>query len=269
MIRVVSIVLIWANFTGAVVSNWNTPLPGTAGRGNESIIWAGSVLELSSINTHLFQCNVTVEGTATYRLLNDSDGRFRINSTTGSVFTHALLDYEQTPTLQIIIEATDSQDSGRGTATVTVKVQDLNDNSPMFTSSVYNVSVSDGAKAGTTVHHFSALDRDGPGPNSHITYKIKSQDTSGNGTFVINSTTGVLSVANNKTINRAEKSEYKFDVIAMDAGVPSNSGTAMVTIHVVGETKEKTSKAPNSLRMMWTTCVITVILARGVSRMRH
>ncbi|WAR11456.1 hypothetical protein MAR_025636 [Mya arenaria] len=81
MIRVVSIVLIWANFTGAVVSNWNTPLPGTAGRGNESIIWAGSVLELS---------------------------------------------------------ATDSQDSGRGTATVTVKVQDLNDNSPMFTSSVYN-----------------------------------------------------------------------------------------------------------------------------------
>ena len=62
------------------------------------------------------------------------------------------LDYENRTSIDITVTAIDNPDGemhNTGTATITINVVDVNDNSPMFTQQVYNVSVFEEAETFT------------------------------------------------------------------------------------------------------------------------
>ena len=70
-----------------------------------------------------------------------------------------------------------------------VRVLDINDNAPMFSQLVYNVTVGEDASNGTAVIVVSATDGDA-GQNAAIRYSLRG--ITDNRPFNINSMTGVI-----------------------------------------------------------------------------
>lgn len=70
------------------------------------------------------------------------------------------------------MEATDQGQSEprRSVARITVKVVDVNDNAPAFVEIPFTANVTSDIPAGQRVIKVTAIDADGPGPNSEIYY---------------------------------------------------------------------------------------------------
>lgn len=103
----------------------------------------------------------------TYRLNPNSPflDTFSIASTSGVIRTIGEIDYEQYPAYELEIIAEDSGMPPRtGSATVRIATINLNDNPPLFTSSVYQVTVSENAGEGTNLLFVTATDPDGLSP---------------------------------------------------------------------------------------------------------
>ncbi|GFO23560.1 cadherin-23, partial [Plakobranchus ocellatus] len=99
------------------------------------------------------------------------------------------------------------------TATVRVNVLDDNDNTPVFLPYETSFEVSEDVDVGYRVTKFSATDRD-IGDFARITYTLAGPDND-DGSFVINSTTGELTVA--KALDRESKASYRIEVVASDS----------------------------------------------------
>ncbi|KAG7263204.1 hypothetical protein CRUP_028136 [Coryphaenoides rupestris] len=92
-------------------------------------------------------------GDVRYSLLKDKDTHsdwFSIDSLTGIITTATALDFESEPKPSVLVVATDS---GRpplsSTATVDIVLQDINDNSPVFSRTFYNTSIKENTPVGT------------------------------------------------------------------------------------------------------------------------
>ncbi|XP_018105995.1 protocadherin-16 [Xenopus laevis] len=86
---------------------------------------------------------------------------FSINPDTGVITTSAPLDYEQEPHPKITVVASDQgQPSLSSTALVRIHLLDVNDNEPVFSSPVYNATLSEGTARGSCFLQVSALDSD-------------------------------------------------------------------------------------------------------------
>lgn len=89
-------------------------------------------------------------------------------SSSGLLFLSAPLDYETQRSHRLTIRA---EDAGRpsltSTQTLTVEVEDVNDQSPVFQRHVYNASVVENRGAGEPVIRVSATDTDSG--NTHRT----------------------------------------------------------------------------------------------------
>ena len=95
---------------------------------------------------------------------------FTIDSSMGVIRTIGSIDYERYPVYNLEILAEDSgTPQGTGTATVRIITNNLNDNPPRFTESVYQASVSDNVQVGTNLRFVTATDSDDLAP---ITYGI-------------------------------------------------------------------------------------------------
>lgn len=68
--------------------------------------------------------------TPSFELLDDADGSFSINESTGEITTTFALDREQQETYAIVIQVSDGLNTGNSTLTVTL--EDINDNSPEY-----------------------------------------------------------------------------------------------------------------------------------------
>ncbi|XP_009999187.1 PREDICTED: cadherin EGF LAG seven-pass G-type receptor 2-like, partial [Chaetura pelagica] len=111
-----------------------------------------------------------------YTLLETSTGfPFAINNSTGWIVVASELDREAVDFYGFGVEA---QDQGHppmaSSASVSVTILDVNDNSPEFTQREYSARLNEDAAVGTSVLTVSALDRDA---NSVITYQISSGNT--------------------------------------------------------------------------------------------
>lgn len=137
------------------------------------------------------------------------------------------LDYESFPDdFNLTVMAYDKSFNPRfGTSVVRVQVQDENE-PPVFSVPVYNVSLSEGEGIGTPVIIVEAIDRDA-GANGTITYSIPT-----NVRFSINSETGLISSAST-SINREFENLIIFNVTATDRGNPPRSSIADVRITIL------------------------------------
>ncbi|XP_075820597.1 cadherin EGF LAG seven-pass G-type receptor 3 isoform X4 [Microtus pennsylvanicus] len=170
-------------------------------------------------------------GLVHYNIISgNSRGHFAIDSLTGEIQVVAPLDFEAEREYALRIRA---QDAGRpplsnNTGLASIQVVDINDHTPIFVSTPFQVSVLENAPLGHSVIHIQAVDAD-HGENSRLEYSLTgvAPDTP----FVINSATGWVSVSG--PLDRESVEHYFFGVEARDHGSPPLSASASVTVTVL------------------------------------
>ena len=196
-----------------------------------------TVNENQNPGTLVGDVTTTTEGTnIVYTLLNSSD--FSIDPTNGQIFTAKSLDYEQTNSYTVTVRAIVDEDGGVATglngysdASVLISVNDLNDNTPVFASSSYSVTVSETSTASVAI---VTSDSDGTGVNNVVVVSI---DPSYNGgadsaSFVYSS--GSFDVNGNAGLDYdAGTRNFEIRLLAIDSGTPTLTGTATVNVQVV------------------------------------
>ncbi|RMB96900.1 hypothetical protein DUI87_26970 [Hirundo rustica rustica] len=126
------------------------------------------------------------------------------------------LDREQQAEVAFSISAVDGGTPPRsGTALIRVVVLDVNDNTPVFTQTLYKVSVMENSSQDTLVVVVSASDLDA-GTNGEIVYSIFQNSEENLQTFKINPETGQIRLK--KPLDYEEKKTYEIDVQATDGG---------------------------------------------------
>ncbi|KAL0180025.1 hypothetical protein M9458_025467, partial [Cirrhinus mrigala] len=91
-----------------------------------------------------------VNGQVRYRLVSHTD-LFRI-STDGSIFTAVPLDREERAQYDLVVQASDgAKDPRRTTVTLSIKVLDVDDNSPSFSQPAYHVTLPENSPVGMII----------------------------------------------------------------------------------------------------------------------
>lgn len=110
----------------------------------------------------------------TYDLVNDG-GYFRIDQITGNILVSRQLDREAVEIHHMTVYARDNGDNIRSSSTiVTVTVNDVNDNAPVFDQNQVTVSFKENRSCANSIMKISASDADkADTPNSQITYSLK------------------------------------------------------------------------------------------------
>ncbi|KAK3610573.1 hypothetical protein CHS0354_009013 [Potamilus streckersoni] len=153
---------------------------------------------------------------------------FSIDPIDGQIRVLRKLDYEDQKDYQLRILAQDSGSPVRtNSTTVWVRVQDVNDNDPIFQTSPIRGSVLESEKQGSPVQTVRASDRDS-GKNGELVYSIS--NSSSGLPFTIDPVTGIISVV--AALNRETKDMYNFVVIVKDKGDPPRSASTDIIIDI-------------------------------------
>ncbi|CAN2390491.1 homophilic cell adhesion via plasma membrane adhesion molecules [Pristimantis euphronides] len=140
----------------------------------------------------------------------------------GSTFLELILenalDRETQSLHALILTAMDGGKPVRsGTAVIRIIVTDVNDNFPIFTQSVYKVSINENTLVNTTIITVNSTDKD-EGVNGQVTYSFSM--TSGNvhhtGAFSIHPVTGDIKI--NEKLDFEKIRNYELSVQAKDGG---------------------------------------------------
>lgn len=156
-------------------------------------------------------------------------GVVQITAKTNPIFIH--------DTYKLKISASDG--INKGYYMLTVEIEDVNDNNPIFTQcSRYNPSVAEQASVGTIVIKVTAQDTD-RGRNGEVEYEIREPQrvkaqASSLSDFKIDNTTGVITT--NMIFDREIKNRYILLVIALDGGhsrSPAERNSASCQLEIV------------------------------------
>uniref|UniRef100_A0A8D0FG95 Protocadherin Fat 4 n=1 Tax=Strix occidentalis caurina TaxID=311401 RepID=A0A8D0FG95_STROC len=181
-----------------------------------------------------------------YRIVaGNEEGRFRLNITLNpsgeGAFLHLVsrggLDREATPTYQLLVQVEDKgEPRRRGYLQVNVTVQDINDNPPIFSQTLYQARVPEDAPVGASVLQVAAADAD-EGTNADIRYRLEGGDGGGGGEgagslpFEVDPESGVIRIREH--LDYEMRQQYSLTVQAMDRGVPALSGRAEALIRLL------------------------------------
>jgi hypothetical protein len=173
-------------------------------------------------------------GAVTYSLIGDtSGGGFTINATTGvvSVTDPTKINFETAPGHAYTVTVQSSDGTLANSQTFTIAVTDVAPTAPVDSNGATN-TVAEGAANGSTVGiTASSTDVNGPG----VTYSLVG-DTSGGG-FTINSTTGVITVADGTKLDYETTPSHAYTVTAQASdGTLTNSQTFTIALTDVAPT---------------------------------
>lgn len=175
-----------------------------------------------------------------YRII-DGDGLSILQISTdketqeGIITLQKELDFEKKSSYNLKIEVSNANVDSRfqplgpftDTASVRLVVEDV-DEAPQFSSSLYRMSVSEAARAGTAIGTVSAHDPDTT--NSPVRYSID-RNTDLERYFNIDANTGVITIA--KSLDRETNEEHNITVLAMESQNPTQVGRGFVLISLV------------------------------------
>ncbi|XP_063045465.1 protocadherin alpha-3-like [Engraulis encrasicolus] len=141
------------------------------------------------------------------------------------------LDREKTPRFDLLVTAVDGGSPARtGTLTITVNVLDINDNAPVFTKSLYKVSIPEHTAVGTVITQLQATDAD-EGLNKDVVYSFSSSTPKNvMETFEIDARTGEVRVKGN--IDFEESQAFEIRIQATDKGQIPMSGHSKLLVAV-------------------------------------
>ncbi|XP_041983025.1 cadherin-related tumor suppressor-like [Aricia agestis] len=155
---------------------------------------------------------------------------FSLDAITGQLSAVIELDREKIPAYEILVIAKDQGFPPQtSSATVFLKVLDVNDNDPVFYPQIYIESITEDLSVGSKILQVLAYDRD-EGENAKLTYKIES---GGDGYFDIDPLNGFLYVKS--ALDREEKDYYSLTIMASDQGTPARSSQVPLVIHILDE----------------------------------
>uniref|UniRef100_A0A8C9XWP0 FAT atypical cadherin 4 n=1 Tax=Sander lucioperca TaxID=283035 RepID=A0A8C9XWP0_SANLU len=193
------------------------------------------VFELSPYTVVARDDDQGANGQLSYMLSGGNDeGAFSLSSS-GQLSLTQTLDREAQGKYILLVTATDSgktavevlsSPSLSGTGTVTVLVDDVNDNVPIFTSSAFHTTIMENAPTGTDVLLVNSSDAD-VGVNGVIRYSFGLCTS----LFSINPATG--QIITSSLLDREDRANYQLLVVATDGGQPqglSSSATVSVTV---------------------------------------
>ncbi|KAG2456735.1 PCDH8 protein, partial [Polypterus senegalus] len=152
------------------------------------------------------------------------------------IVTTATLDREKIPEYNLTVTAEDlGSPPFKTIKQYTIRVSDENDSPPLFSKSVYEVSVVENNVPGSYITTVVARDPD-LGHNSKVTYKILSSETNGPplSSFVsIDPATG--SIYSVRSFNYEMIKQIEMKVRASDSGTPQLSSTATIRLKIVDQ----------------------------------
>ncbi|XP_053381734.1 protocadherin Fat 4-like [Mercenaria mercenaria] len=170
----------------------------------------------------------------TYDIEEGADGKFSINTTSGRIEVSAALDRETKPVYTLRIKAQDNplnpKEQKSTSSILTIKIDDINDNSPDFVYQLYNVSLLEKTEVGTSVIQVLAVDKDQAETNNSLISYFFMNDTSPAGLFLINQASGEIFV-NSSLIGYA--GSYVLGLVAEDHGEPPKKNISAVNITVL------------------------------------
>ncbi|KAK2828340.1 hypothetical protein Q5P01_019374 [Channa striata] len=152
-------------------------------------------------------------------------GKFGIHRYSGGVSLTAPLDFEEKTWYTLTVRATDSQHQTE--ANITILVEDINDNGPVFTHDLYQVTLPERTPPGSAVVTLTATDRDS-GDNGKITYRVMSSTQEG---FYIDPNNGTLFI-NHRAEFDSERPSVSIVIEARDGGSPSLSSLTTVQVQI-------------------------------------
>ena len=157
-----------------------------------------------------------VNGALTFDLVTFWSGdssHFLVNPASGEIISSSGLDRETFSVYEIWCRVSDGGSPKLSSeVNVTIHVNDLNDNDPLFSSNLYAGTVAENSAVGTVVLTLTATDLD-VGVNAAVTLSINATGTAGTNadTFLaVNSATGEITVKAN--IDREVYSSFVFQV---------------------------------------------------------
>lgn len=169
-------------------------------------------------------------GDVTYSLTEDSShGAFSVDIYTGLIHATRPLDRESVSQYTLRVVATDSCAQGplSSMASVTIQVEDVNDNLPVCDQNPFNTWVSTKTPPNQIVATVVATDED-RGENGTVQFMLSDEEN----LFDINTESGGISLRRRVRASFAGK---KLQVVVSDRGLPSLTSTCLVFIHLKGE----------------------------------
>ncbi|XP_064810530.1 protocadherin alpha-8-like isoform X1 [Oncorhynchus masou masou] len=142
------------------------------------------------------------------------------------------LDREKQPAIQLTLTAVDGGNPPRsGTLKIIVNVMDVNDNTPVFSQSLYKARVSENVAFASSILTITATDLD-EGVNGDLVYSfIERGHFNPADTFSINSDTGEIKVKGK--LDFEEKAAYEIRVQVSDRGHSPRSAHGKVLVEVI------------------------------------
>lgn len=196
-----------------------------------------SVLESLAVGSQVVKLEATdadidANGAITFSLDDSVDslrGYFFLDSSTGAITLAKALDFENSTSRVFDVKASDGGSPSRSTAPlrVTITIQDVNDNAPVFSKSMYSANVTETTAVGTTVAVVRATDED-TGLFGKVVYSFVAADGA---PFAIGSDSGEVTVSS--ALNFESVHEYRLTVQARDSASPALSTTATLVLTVL------------------------------------
>ena len=181
------------------------------------------------LTTNATDSDIGANGRLTYTLVGRSRHLFSVDATTGELWSARPLDYETARVHTLHVVAVDHGPVPlSATTTVTIQLQDVNDNRPQIQVSDDPASVDEGKPAETLVTYVGVHDADS-GANGVVTCQVHSQDfqlkrVSSNGFIVVTLRTFRR--------DRADVARHNVTVDCHDGGAERRAASVTFPVHV-------------------------------------
>ncbi|MFN9435559.1 MAG: beta strand repeat-containing protein, partial [Planctomycetota bacterium] len=184
------------------------------------------------ITANAFDLDSTTN-TVTYSLTSNPDGLFQIDASTGVVTTAAAINREVVGVSRSITVQATSSDGSTASQTFTIAINDLDEFDASTVNDIDATSnrVAENVTNGTTVG-ITASASDADGSNNAITYSL---DDSAGGRFAIDSSTGVVTVANGSLLNFESAASHTITIRATSSDTSFSTANFAIQLSDVNE----------------------------------
>ncbi|XP_033743977.1 protocadherin beta-2-like isoform X1 [Pecten maximus] len=219
--------------------------------------YSASIDENNKIGKEILQVTATdydegQNAEVKYRLLHSNDTVIQVDAHTGIIRANAVFDRERMSSFMFKVLAIDGGSPPKsGTTTVSVTVQDVNDEKPQFLENLFIFKRKENRQAGTIVGRLMAMDDD-EGDSGRVVFSLAEESPIFSTLPFVVYSDGIIKTTSE--LDRERKKFYDFKVMASDLGRPTLSSTANVKIFI----EDENDNSPNIIFPSYTNNTIVI-----------
>ncbi|NWT13903.1 PCD23 protein, partial [Vireo altiloquus] len=169
----------------------------------------------------------------------DPHGKFSIDPQFGIISTKKQLDHEAQSVVVLTVQSQLGNSPIYSSTQVNISVTDINDNPPVFLTKSDKVTISHTQPPGTAVYIAHAEDKDS-GLNGAIKYSIASKQSN---VFSIDPSLGVVNLT--RTVFAEKQQEYIVHIAAEDCGSPPLTSLLVLTVIIEEQKMDMNDNSPS------------------------